>query len=75
MFQFSSTRKCYSIGVNEGEFYIGGFVLRQFIEHQPNLLNECQKYKTSYVELAFARPNAVKKINFQLFPNVPFYHQ
>ena len=24
-------RKCYSIGASEGEFYIDGFVLRQFI--------------------------------------------
>ena len=37
--------------VSEGEFYIGGFVLHQFIECQHNWLNECQQYKTTYVEL------------------------
>ena len=63
------TRKCYSIGANEGQFYIGGFVL---IERQPNRLNEYQQYKTAYVELAYARPNAVAFSSFQLFPNVPF---
>ena len=39
--------------VSEGEFYIGSFALRRFIERQPNRLNECQQYKTAYVELAF----------------------
>ena len=32
------------------------FVLHQFIEHQPIWLNECQQYKTAYVELTLARP-------------------
>ena len=38
---------------SEGESYIGSFVLRNFIESQPNWLNECQQYKTTYVGLAF----------------------
>ena len=42
--------------VSEGKFYIGGFVLLTFIERQPNQLNECQQYKTAYVELTFTRP-------------------
>ena len=37
---------------SEDEFHIGGFVLRQLIEHQPNRLHECQQYKTAYVEVA-----------------------
>ena len=39
-----------------GSMYVDGFVLRQFIEHQPNWLNECQQYKTAYVELTFTHP-------------------
>ena len=41
---------------SEGEFYIGGFVLCQLIERQPNRLNECQQYKTDY---RICLPNAV----------------
>ena len=45
--------------VSEGEFYIGGFVLLTFVEPVRLALNELPQYKTAYVELAFARPNAV----------------
>ena len=54
---------------SEGEFYIGGFVLLTFIEPVRLALNECQQYKTAYVELTFTHPTFS---SFQLFPNVPF---
>ena len=53
------TRKCYSIGESEGEFYIGSFALLTFIESVRLALNELVQYKTAYVELAVALPNAV----------------
>ena len=50
---------------------VGGFVLRQFIEHQSYQLNECQEYKITYVEPAFTRPMLFFPSNFQLFPMCP----
>ena len=44
---------------SEGEFYIGGFVLPTFVEPDRLVLNELAQYKTTYLELTFARPNAV----------------
>ena len=44
---------------SEGEFYIGGSVLLTFVEPVRLALNELAQYKTAYVELVFARPNAV----------------
>ena len=49
---FYCTRKSYSIVASEGKFYIGGFVF--------DGLNEFQQYQTAYVELTFARLNAVE---------------
>ena len=57
--QDKNSRKCYSIGASEGEFYID--VLYSLSLHY--LLNAFQKYKTYYVELAFTRPNAVYSID------------
>ena len=39
-------QKMLQYWTSEGEFYRGGFVLRQIIGRQPNQLNECQQYKT-----------------------------
>ena len=48
----------------EGEFYIGGVVLLKFIEAVRLALDELVQYKTAYVELAFARPNAIAHVSY-----------
>ena len=45
--------------VNEGEFYIGGFVLRQFIESVRLALNELEQYKTVPCMTRLRSPNDV----------------
>ena len=53
------TRKCYSIGESEGEFYIDGFVLQKFIESVRLALNELAQYKTALCRTRLRSPNAV----------------
>ena len=45
-------------GASEGKFYIGGFVLLKFVDPIRLALIELAQYKTAYLELVFARPNA-----------------
>ena len=76
------TRKCYiQHWASKGEFYIGGFVLLTFIELVRLAFKELRElvrlvfkelvsYKTTYVELAFAQPNAVAFSSFDSFKTI-----
>ena len=54
----------------QSKFYVDGFELCQYIEHQTNWLNTSQQCKTAYVcRTHLYSPNAVA---FSSFSDVPF---